>query len=253
MRTANPALRQDTFQPVGVPGTPDGPPLADRRMTVEGTVNKSALLLLLVAGTAGVVAAVGTTDGEVASWVPVASIAAALVGLVVALLTIFKPERARVTAPVYALVEGVVVGGFSTLFETRYPGIVVQAVALTFAVAAGMLVAYRTGLIKVTQTFRNVVVAATGAILLVYLVSFGLSLFGVAVPILNDSGPLGILVSLVIVGVAALNLVLDFDLIAGAAERGAPASFEWYGAFALTVTLVWLYLELLRLLGKLRR
>lgn len=253
MRTANPALRQESFPPVGVPGTPDGPPLATGRMTVEGTVNKSALLLLLVAATAGLVAVVGTDQGEVADWVPGAAIASALVGLAIALLTIFKPERARVTGPLYAVVEGVVVGGFSTLFETRYPGIVLQAVALTFAVAAVMLAAYRTGLIKVTKTFRNVVLAATGAILVVYLAAFALSLFGVTTPVLNDATPLGILVSVVIVGVAALNLVLDFDLIARAAQRGAPASFEWYGAFALTVTLVWLYLELLRLLGKLRR
>jgi uncharacterized YccA/Bax inhibitor family protein len=137
-------------------------------------------------------------------------------------------------------------------FEASFPGIAIQAVALTFGVLGAMLVLYRTGVIKVTQRFRAGVLAATLAIVAVYLVALVLGLFGVRVPFLNDASPLGILISLAIVTVAALNLVLDFDLIDRGARAGAPAFMEWYAAFGLLVTLVWLYLELLRLLARLR-
>jgi uncharacterized YccA/Bax inhibitor family protein len=241
MRSHNPALRDDVFTArLEGGGT----------MTVQGTVNKTALLLVLAVATATASWVLGTSGGSgVAGWVLVASLA----GLGVAIATIVRPRWSPVTAPIYALVEGVVLGVVSMWFEASYPGIAIQAVALTFGVMGAMLVLYKTRVIKVTQRFRTGVIAATLAIAGVYLVAFLLGLFGVRVPFLNDASPLGILISLAIVAVAALNLVLDFDLIERGARSGAPAYMEWYAAFGLLVTLVWLYLELLRLLGRLRR
>jgi uncharacterized YccA/Bax inhibitor family protein len=241
MRSHNPALRDDVFT-----ARLDG----GGTMTVQGTVNKTALLLVLAVATATASWVLGTSGGSgVAGWVLVASLA----GLGVAIATIVRPRWSPVTAPIYALVEGVVLGVVSMWFEASYPGIAIQAVALTFGVMGAMLVLYKTRVIKVTQRFRTGVIAATLAIAGVYLVAFLLGLFGVRVPFLNDASPLGILISLAIVAVAALNLVLDFDLIERGARSGAPAYMEWYAAFGLLVTLVWLYLELLRLLGRLRR
>jgi uncharacterized YccA/Bax inhibitor family protein len=174
-------------------------------------------------------------------------------GFVTAMVTIFKKEWAPVTAPIYAALEGLALGGLSAVFEMQYHGIVLQAVALTFGTMICMLIAYRSGLIKVTDKFRLGVVAATGAIALVYLATLVLSFFHVAVPFIYGGGTVGIVISLVIVTVAALNLVLDFDFVEQAAGAGAPKYVEWYAAFGLMVTLIWLYLELLRLLGNLRR
>jgi uncharacterized YccA/Bax inhibitor family protein len=241
MRSHNPALRDDVFTATRLDG--------GGTMTVQGTVNKTALLLVLAVATATASWVLGTSGGSgVAGWVLVASLA----GLGVAIATIVRPRWSPVTAPIYALVEGVVLGVVSMWFEAEFPGIAIQAVALTFGVMGAMLVLYTTRVIKVTQRFRAGVLAATLAIAVVYLVSLVLGLFGVRVPFLNDASPLGILISLAIVTVAALNLVLDFDLIERGARSGAPAYMEWYAAFGLLVTLVWLYLELLRLLAKLR-
>jgi uncharacterized YccA/Bax inhibitor family protein len=153
----------------------------------------------------------------------------------------------------YAALEGLVIGGISAVLEKKYPGIAIQATALTFAVLAVLLLAYSTGLIQVTQRFRAIVVGATGAIFLLYLVTMVLNLFHVATPFMYDSSALSIGLSLIIVGVAALNLVLDFDLIQSGVAQGAPRFMEWYGAFGLLVTLVWLYMEILRLLSKVRQ
>jgi uncharacterized YccA/Bax inhibitor family protein len=241
MRTSNPAWREDVFSATRLDG--------GATMTVNGTVNKTGLLLILALCTASASWVLGTGGGPgVAGW----AIGASIVGLAVAIATIVRPRWSPVTAPIYALVEGVVLGLVSMWFEARYPGIAIQAVALTFGVLGVMLVLYKTGVIKVTQRFRAGVLAATLAIAVVYLVSLVLGLVGVRVPLLNDASPLGILISLAIVTVAALNLVLDFDLIDRGARSGAPAYMEWYAAFGLLVTLVWLYLELLRLLAKLR-
>jgi uncharacterized YccA/Bax inhibitor family protein len=241
LRTSNPALREDVFTATRADGR--------GTMTVQGTVNKTGLLLLLALATASASWVLGTSGGpEVAGW----ALGAGLAGLVVAIATIVRPRWSPVTAPIYALVEGVVLGLVSMWFEARYPGIAIQAVALTFGVLGAMLVLYKTRVIKVTQRFRAGVLAATLAIFVVYMVALVLGLFGVQVPFLNDASPLGILISLAIVVVAALNLVLDFDLIDRGARSGAPAYMEWYAAFGLLVTLVWLYLELLRLLAKLR-
>jgi uncharacterized YccA/Bax inhibitor family protein len=241
-RSGNPALREDVFTATRTAG--------GGVMTVQGTVNKTALLLVLALATATGAWVLGTAGGPgVAGW----AIGAGLVGLGVAIATIVRPQWSPITAPIYALVEGVVLGLVSMWFEASYPGIAIQAVALTFGVMGAMLVLYRTGVIKVTQRFRAGVLAATLGIAVVYLVALVLALFGVRVPFLYDASPLGILISLAIVVVAALNLLLDFDLIERGARAGAPAYMEWYAAFGLLVTLVWLYLELLRLLARLRR
>nr|MDP9323819.1 Bax inhibitor-1/YccA family protein [Acidobacteriota bacterium] len=175
-----------------------------------------------------------------------------IAGFIVAMVTVFKQSWAPYTTPVYAAVEGVALGGISVVFEARYPGIVSQAVFLTFGTLGALLLAYRSGLIKATENFKLGVVAATGGIALLYLLSFILGFFGVNVPLIHSSGTFGILFSMFVVVIAALNLVLDFDFIEKGAERGAPKYMEWYGAFGLLVTLVWLYLEILRLLAKLQ-
>jgi uncharacterized YccA/Bax inhibitor family protein len=158
-----------------------------------------------------------------------------------------------VTAPVYALLEGLALGGISAAFDLRYPGIGIQAVSLTFGTLLVLLLAYSSGLIKVTQKFRLGVVAATGGIALFYVMQMLLGFFGVRFAAINGSGVIGIGFSLIVVAVAALNLVLDFDFIESGVQSGAPKYMEWYGAFGIMVTLVWLYLEILRLLAKMNR
>ncbi len=175
------------------------------------------------------------------------------VGLGLAILTIVKPKLARFTAVFYAAAEGAVLGAISHLYEAQFKGIVLQAVGLTIGVFVMMLFLYATRVIKVTDKFRRGVIAATGAIFLVYMVSLLMHLFGADIPFINDAGPVGIGFSLLVVGLAALNLTLDFDLVERGVEAGAPRYMEWYCAFGLLVTLVWLYLELLRLLAKLQR
>jgi uncharacterized YccA/Bax inhibitor family protein len=174
-----------------------------------------------------------------------------IVGAISALVICFKQTWAPTLAPVYALAEGLFLGGVSASFEAQYPGIVIQAVAGTFGTMAALLLAYQSGLIRATENFKLGIVAATGGICFVYLISMIGSLFGFPIPFIHSAGPIGIGFSVVVVVIAALNLVLDFDFIENAAERGAPKYLEWYGAFALMVTLVWLYLEILRLLAKL--
>ena len=239
MRSGNPVLRGEIFRGVAV---------SDRSnaMTISGTVNKTFLLLMLTFITASWVW--GNPAALTAFIMP-----AALVGFIVALVTFFKKEWSCFTAPAYALLEGIVIGGISSIFESRYPGIVIQAVALTFGTLFCLLMAYRSGAIKVTENFKLGVVAATGAIVLIYMVSIIMSFFGARIPFLHEGGPVGIGFSLVVVTIAALNLVLDFDFIEHGAEARAPKYMEWYGAFALIVTLIWLYLEILRLLAKTRR
>ncbi len=240
MRTANPALNDSVFT---IEGT------YDNVMTLQGTVVKTAVLLVLV------------LVGAAFTWTQVASnpqvtytymIAGAVVGFILALVTIFKKTAAPYTSPIYALAEGVFLGALSAVFEMHYPGIVPQAVGLTFGTLAALLAAYSSGLIRATENFKLGVVAATGAICLVYLVSIVLNLFGSGIPYIHGSGWIGIGFSLFVVVIAAMNLVLDFDFIENGVERGAPKYMEWYAAFGLLVTLVWLYIEILRLLAKLR-
>ena len=243
MRSGNPALSTATFQGL--------PTAFGNRMTLSGTVNKTLIMLALVIAGAFFTWNQALVQGDNAL-LPLLMGVGAIGGLIVALVTIFKKEWAPVTAPIYAILEGLLLGGLSSLLNSAYPGIVIQAVGLTFGVALSLLLVYRSGLVKVTDNFRLGIVAATGGIFLVYLVSFGMSLFGLRMPLIHESGLFGIGFSLFVVAIAALNLVLDFDFIERGAESGAPKFMEWYGAFGLMVTLVWLYIEILHLLAKLQ-
>ena len=248
MRSGNPALSESTFLDLGTGTVVRHDASA---MSLNGTVNKTAFLLVLVLATSLFTWNKAFADGGVGLMPYVWG--GALGGLAIAMVTIFKKTWSPVTAPLYAAVEGLFIGAISAMFEQRFPGIVIQAVGLTFAVMAAMLVAYRSGLIKVTEKFKLGVVAATGGIFLLYMVNIGMQLFGLqGMGFIHDSGWVGIGFSLVVVVVAAMNLVLDFDFIEKGIEGGAPKYMEWYAAFGLLVTLVWLYLEILRLLSKLQ-
>ena len=253
MKSSNPALGDKTFEQYQ-PGIQSA-----GAMTINGTINKTLILLALVVIPAvwiwnmfyesGINPDGSLQNATIMYWM----YGGAIGGLIVALITIFKKTWAPVTAPIYAILEGLFIGGISAVFEMQFSGIVFQAVALTFGTLFAMLVTYRLGLIKVTEKFRMGVIAATGAIFVVYLLSFVLSFFSVNVPFIHSGGTIGILFSLFVVVIAALNLVLDFDFIERGSEHGAPKYMEWYGAFGLIITLVWLYIEFLRLLSKLRQ
>ena len=257
MRTANPALNAKVFGEARGLG-------AGETMTLQGTVNKTFVLLgLLVISAAWVWGkimqpAAQTFEGlETAAQAVPSSVGPLMMlgifgGLIVGFVTIFKKTWAPVTAPLYALCEGLFIGGISAIFEVQYPGIVIQAVALTFGTLFCLLTAYKSGLIKPTENFKLGIVAATGAIALIYFVSIIMGFFGASIPMIHSSGPVGIGFSLVVVTIAALNLVLDFDFIEQGSTMGIPKYMEWYAAFGLVVTLVWLYIEILRLLSKLR-
>jgi len=217
-------------------------------MTLSGTANKTGLALFILLIVASYVWNRGAEDPALQLWIIVGVVA----GLILAIATVLKKTWAPFTTPLYAAAQGLALGGISVVFEARYPGIVSQAVFLTFGTLAALLLAYRSGLIKATENFKLGVVAATGGIALLYLLSFILGFFGMNVPLIHSSGTYGILFSAFVVVIAALNLVLDFDFIETGVERGAPKYMEWYGAFGLLVTLVWLYLEILRLLAKLQ-
>lgn len=244
MRTANPALNANTFKRY------DQAARAEGAMTINGTVHKTALLVLLALISASYVWKMAFAQG--AGAVTGLIMIGAIGGFIAALVTIFKMQWAAITAPVYAVLEGLFLGGISAMFEAKFPGIVIQAVALTFGTLFALLFAYRSGFIKATENFKLGVFAATGGIAVVYLISIVLGFFGVSIPMIHGSGTVGILFSLFVVVIAALNLVLDFDFIEKGAESGAPKFMEWYAAFGLIVTLVWLYIEILRLLAKLQ-
>ncbi len=249
MRTSNPALSGDTFR--------TGEVAYGESMTVSGTVNKTGLLVILCVATAAwtwnrFFGAAAVSPEEAMQSVALPVMAGGIGGFIVAMVTIFKKQWAGITAPIYALLEGLILGGVSAMLEFRFHGIAIQAVALTFGTLIAMLIAYRTGLIKVTDKLRLGIVAATGGIAVFYFLQFILGFFGVHFTSINGATPIGIGFSIVVVIVAALNLVLDFDLIENGARYGAPKYMEWYGAFALMITLVWLYFEILRLLTKFR-
>jgi uncharacterized YccA/Bax inhibitor family protein len=240
MRTSNPVLTDRAF-------TFDTP--AVTTMTIGGTVLKTAILLVLL-GTAASITWAKALEGG--ANINLYVMGGAIGGLVLALITSFKPAVSPYTSPFYAVCEGLFLGAISAMFETAYPGIAFQAVGLTFFTLAALLVAYTSRLIKATENFKLGIVAATGGICLFYLVAMVLGFFGVQIPYLFGNGWMGIGFSVVVVTIAALNLVLDFDFIETGVARGAPKYMEWYGAFGLLVTLVWLYLEILKLLAKLR-
>ena len=250
MKTSNPALGQKTFSDLSS-SRYGGAIDASARMTLSGTVNKTGILLLCALATAYWTWNTFLQTHDPSSVAPQLMIGT-FGGLIFAMITIFKKEWSAVTSPVYALLEGMVLGGLSAIFDTRYPGIAIQAVSLTFGTLFVLLLAYRSGLIKVTQKFRLGVIAATGGIMLFYLAEMLLGFFGIHFTAVNGSGPIGIVFSLFVVAIASLNLVLDFDFIEQGVSYGAPKYMEWYGAFGIMVTLVWLYLEMLILLSKLR-
>ncbi len=240
MRTGNPALSDNTFTGVGRFAR------TEEVMTAQGTANKALLLLLCVLVTASWI---WSKDPQtVTPWVAVGAIA----GFIVALVTVFKQTWAPITAPLYALLEGLVIGGVSALFEAQFPGIVIQAAGLTLGTCLAMLLAFKSGLIRATENFKMGVVAATGGIALFYIITMVVGFFGIQMPLMYGNSLASIGFSVVVVIIAALNLVLDFDFIEQGAAQGAPKYMEWYGAFGLMVTLIWLYLEILRLLMKLR-
>ena len=241
LRSGNPVLKANTF--IQRQTTID-----TGMMTITGTVNKTALGLLLLMTTAIFTWNMSPTDPRISTLMMVGIFG----GLIAAIITVFKRHLAPYTTPIYALLEGLALGGISRFFETLYPGIVNQAVFLTFGTLAALLFAYRSGLIKPTENFKLGIVAATGGIFFVYIISFILGLFGVQIPLIHSNSNFGILFSFGVVIIAALNLVLDFDFIEEGAEIGAPKYMEWFGAFGLLVTLVWLYLEILHLLAKLQ-
>jgi uncharacterized YccA/Bax inhibitor family protein len=247
--SGNPALSTSAFDRATA-AMPQAEP-----MTVTGAVNRTILLLAITIATAWVT---GTNalvaGGQPTSWAMPVLLVGAIGGLIVAFITIFKPNVSHITAPIYAVLEGAVVGVVSAIYAFEFEGIVPQAIGSTFAVFAVMLVLYRFRVIKVTARFRMVVVGATVGILVFYLVTWLLSLFGlVDTSDLFVSGTLAIVISVVIVIVAALNLALDFDFIEAGANARAPARMEWYAGFGVLVTLIWLYLEILRLLAITRR
>jgi uncharacterized YccA/Bax inhibitor family protein len=218
------------------------------RMTLSGTVNKTGILLICALATASWTWSLFFKSRDVAPLMLVGMFG----GLIFALITSFKKEWAPVTAPIYALLEGLMLGGLSAVMDLHYPGIGIQAVSLTFGTLFVLLLAYRSGLIKVTQKFRLGVIAATGGIFFFYMAQMLLGFFGIQFYSINGAGAIGIGFSLLVVGIAALNLVLDFDFIEQGVQVGAPKYMEWYGAFGIMVTLVWLYIEILRLLSKMR-
>jgi uncharacterized YccA/Bax inhibitor family protein len=246
LRSGNPTLSRDIFLDSAsgsVVGTRDG------AMTINGTVNKTAFLLILAMVGAMVSWSRFDVDGGGAMTPYV--VGGMLGGLVFGMITIFKKEWAGFTAPAYALLEGLFLGAVSAIFNARYHGIVIEAVGLTFGTLGALLIAYRTGLIRATEKFKLGVVAATGGIAIFYLIGMVMNMFGHPIQAMYSGTPLGIGLSVVVLIVAALNLILDFDMIEQGVAMRAPKYMEWYGAFGLVVTLVWLYLEFLRLLMKL--
>jgi len=241
-RSGNPALNKSSFDSFS--RTSRGAEI-NEVMTIKGTVDKTAIGLFLLIFSGYYSFAPGMTY-----LIPVGVFG----GLIVGIITIFKKEWSPITVPIYAILEGLAMGSISYMFNQAYEGIVMQAIGLTLGILASLLLAYRSGMIKATENFKLGVVAATGGIFLVYMASFVMSFFGASISVLDptNSSLMSIGFSLFIVVIASLNLVLDFDFIEEGAEKGAPKYMEWYGAFGLLVTLIWLYLEILKLLSKLR-
>ncbi|HOI91441.1 MAG TPA: Bax inhibitor-1/YccA family protein [Candidatus Rifleibacterium sp.] len=240
-RSSNPAFRSEYFQSTAAAG---------QVMTIQGTINKIGFLMLLLIAS-------GSFTWKMALEQNMPAVQSLMYlgifgGLITALFTVFSPRNARFSAPIYAVFEGLALGGLSGLSNLAYPGIVFNAVMLTLATLFGMLFLYKTEIVKPTERFKAGVMSATMGVCFAYLFSFILSMFGLASPI-HATGGVGIIISLVVVVIAALNLIIDFDMIVKGASSGAPEHMEWYGAFGLLVTLVWLYLELLRLLAAFQR
>lgn len=243
-RTGNPALNKKTFTNLEIAGS--------GAMSLQGVVNKSGLLITLVVVSAAYIWTQYFYDGYIDPAVMPVALIGFIGAFILGLITVFKKHLAMYTAPIYAILEGIILGVISAFFEQRYPGIVMQAVGLTFGTFIALLAAYSTRLIKATENFKLGIAAATGGIALFYLASIVTGFFGFQMPLIHDTGIFGIGFSVFVVIIAALNLVLDFDFIEQGVSMGAPKYMEWYSAFGLLVTLIWLYLEILRLLSKAR-
>ncbi|OED36660.1 hypothetical protein AB834_02775 [PVC group bacterium (ex Bugula neritina AB1)] len=240
MRTSNPVLSKDVFSRYH-----SGDSVS--KMTVQGVVSKTAILFLCVLATASWSWAQGSQGLSIGGWFMGASI----FGFILAIVMAFKPQYAPVLAPAYSLCQGVTIGFISSLFERSYPGLVMQAVVLTFSVLGTMLFLYKARIIQATDRFRRIIMIGMGAIFLVYFMSMILSFFSVQIPMIHSSGPIGILFSFVVIGFASFSLIMDFDFIEQGSRYGAPKYMEWYASFGLIVTLIWIYMEILRLLAKL--
>jgi uncharacterized YccA/Bax inhibitor family protein len=238
-KSSNPALNKKIFDNALERST-------DEVMTINGTVHKTFLLLLLVIVSASLTWKMVLTGAAVGTWIAIGGIG----GFITAIVTIFNKKLSPYLSPLYALLEGLFLGGISAFFAEAFTGlIIIQAVVLTFGILFTLLFAYRTGLIKATSGFKRGVIAATGGVALLYVATWILQIFGINVAFMHDGGLLSIVISLVIIVIAALNLILDFNFIEEGAKAGAPKYFEWYAAFGLIVTIIWLYLEILRLLS----
>ena len=242
MRSSNPVMSGRIYEKAGTLSA------GSSVMTIHGTINKVGIMLLLV-----IAAAAYTWNmvmGADAARAGTLAIVGAIGGFVVAMITVFRPQSSAITAPIYAILEGLFLGAISAIINARYPGVAFQAVLLTIGTLFTMLFLYRSGRIRATPKFRRGVLMATGAVFFAYLISWILSLFGMPMGFMHSAGPLGILINLVIIVIAAMNLILDFDFIEKGSQMGAPKFMEWYGAFGLMVTLIWLYIEFLRLLAR---
>ena len=242
MRSSNPAMTARIMDRVDMSSA------GSNVMTINGTINKTGIMLLLLIAAAAYTwnMVMGTDPGRASTL----AIVGAIGGFITAMVTIFRPQSSAISAPIYAILEGLFLGAISAVLNSMYPGIAFQAVLLTIGTLFTMLFLYRSGRIRATPKFRRGVLMATGAVFFAYLISWIMSLLGMPVGFMHSSGPLGILISLVIIVIAALNLILDFDFIEKGSKMGAPKFMEWYGAFGLMVTLIWLYIEFLRLLSR---
>ena len=236
--SANPVLSDDVFAK-----SAQGVVSTGKTFTVSSAVNKTAMLFALML----VTAVIGYMNPN-----PILVWGGAIAALIVVIIAVMKRERSALFAPLYAGFEGLFVGGISAMYASFYSGIILQAVSLTAMVFFVMLLVYKTGLIKVTPSFRTGLIMATFGIFGVYLVSFVLSMFGIHIPYIHEGGTFGILFSVVVLGIASLNLLLDFDLFEKGEQYGAPEYMEWFAGMSLLITLVWVYFEILRLLAKMR-
>lgn len=235
MESNNPAFRKSTFAFVGE---------RTNTMTMSGAINKAGFLFILLM--------VGATIGWNMENMAIGLICA-VGGMITAFVTIFKQHLAPITSPIYAILDGIFLGTISAVYEVSHPGLPANAMTLTFGILGLMLLCYRMGLLRATPMFTKAIVFSTCGIALVYLVNFVMSLMGHPMAMIHEGGTVGIIFSLIVTGVASMNLILDFDLFEKQTAAGAPKYMEWYCGFALLVTLVWIYIEMLRLLSKLSR
>lgn len=235
--SSNPAFKEELIRRHADANALEG----HQSMTVNGAINKTFILTFILIGTA--IFGYGITN-------PIIMWGSAIVGLIVVIAASFKTEWSPILAPIYAAFEGIFIGTISAMYAAQFSGIVFQAVSLTVAILFAMLFIYKTGIITVTNKFRTGVMMATAGVLLVYVLTWVLSFFGIHMPFIHEGGIMGIGISLVIIGIASMNLLLDFDNFEKGESYGAPEYMEWYFGMGLLITLVWIYIELLRLLAK---